>query len=57
MRRINPIHGMTLLLLIGLILVVLFFQSQIPLWRDLLFRYTLWIGCPFRFEGDLGPET
>jgi membrane-associated phospholipid phosphatase len=38
---------MTLLLLIGLIFVVLFFQSQIPLWRDLLFRYTLWLGVLF----------
>ena len=47
MRRIHPIHGMTLIFLIGLILVVLIFRGQIPLWRDLLFRYTLWIGVLF----------
>jgi membrane-associated phospholipid phosphatase len=43
MRRIAPIHGMTLLFLFGLICVVLLFQNQIPLWRSLLFRYVLWM--------------
>lgn len=47
MRRIHPIHAMTLFLLIGLVLVALIFRGQIPLWRDLLFRYTLWIGVLF----------
>jgi len=44
MRRINPIHGLTLLFLIGLILLVLFFRDQIPLWRSLLWRYALAAG-------------
>ncbi|MCX5890303.1 MAG: phosphatase PAP2 family protein [Deltaproteobacteria bacterium] len=44
MRRINPIHGLTLLFLIGLILLVLFFRDQIPLWRSLLWRYALGAG-------------
>jgi membrane-associated phospholipid phosphatase len=47
MRRINPIHGMTLFFLAGLLLLVLLFRSQIPLWRDLVFRYTLWLGVLF----------
>ena len=44
MRRINPTHGLTLLFLIGLILLVLFFRNQIPLWRSLLWRYALGAG-------------
>jgi membrane-associated phospholipid phosphatase len=44
MRRINPIQGLTLLFLIGLILLVLFFRDQIPLWRSLLWRYALCAG-------------
>jgi hypothetical protein len=47
MRRIHPIHAITLFFLIGLMLVVLLFRDQIPLWRSLLFRYTLWIGVLF----------
>ncbi|MEI9478384.1 MAG: phosphatase PAP2 family protein [Deltaproteobacteria bacterium] len=50
MRRIHPIHAMTLFLLIGLVLVALIFRGQIPLWRDLLFRYTLWIGVLIVFK-------
>ena len=44
MRRLNPIHGLTLLFLIGLIFLVLFFRHQIPLWRSLLWRYALGAG-------------
>ena len=44
MRRINPIQWLTLLFLIGLILLVLFFRDQIPLWRSLLWRYALCAG-------------
>jgi membrane-associated phospholipid phosphatase len=44
MRRLNPIHGLTLLFLIGLFFVVLFFRHQIPLWRSLLWRYALGAG-------------
>jgi membrane-associated phospholipid phosphatase len=43
-RRINPIDGLTLLCLIGLILLVLVFRDQIPLWRSLLWRYALCAG-------------
>lgn len=44
MRRLNPIHGLTLLFLIGLFFVVLFFRHQIPLWQSLLWRYALGAG-------------
>jgi len=44
MRRINPIQGLTLLLLVGLILLVLFFRDQIPRWRSLLSLYALGAG-------------
>ena len=44
MRRLNPIHGLTLLFLIGLFFLVLFFRHQIPLWRSLLWRYALGAG-------------
>jgi membrane-associated phospholipid phosphatase len=44
MKRIAPFHGLTLLFLIGLILLTLYFRDQVPLWRSLLFRYLLWIG-------------
>jgi membrane-associated phospholipid phosphatase len=44
MRRINPIQGLTLLLLVGLILLVLFFRDQIPRWRFLLSLYALGAG-------------
>jgi membrane-associated phospholipid phosphatase len=44
MKRINPIQGLTLIFLIWLILIVLFFRNQIPLWRSLLWRYALCVG-------------
>jgi len=44
MRRLNPIHGLTPLFLIGLFFLVLFFRHQIPLWRSLLWRYALGAG-------------
>jgi hypothetical protein len=44
MRRINSIQGLTLLFLSGLILLVLFFRNQIPLWRSLLGLYALGAG-------------
>ena len=44
MRRINPIDGLNLLFLSGLILLVLFFRDHIPLWRSLLWRYALCAG-------------
>jgi len=47
MRRVHPIHAMTLLFLVGLMGVVLLFRDQVPLWRSLLFRYTLWLGVLF----------
>ena len=47
MKRIHPIHALTLLFLLGLIVLVLLFRNQVPLWQSLLFRYTLWIGVVF----------
>jgi len=44
MRRINPIQGLTLLFLIGLILLVLCFRNQIPPWRSLFGLYALGTG-------------
>ncbi len=42
MRRLSPIHSLTIFFLLGLILVVLLFRPSLPLWRSLLFRYLLW---------------
>lgn len=47
MRRIAPIHWLTLILLTGLMLVTLIFQRQIPGWRSLLLNYTLLLGLLF----------
>jgi membrane-associated phospholipid phosphatase len=47
MKRITPVQGLTLLFLIGLIILDLIFRGQIPLWRSLLFRYTLLLGLLF----------
>jgi membrane-associated phospholipid phosphatase len=50
MRRIAPIQGLTLFSLIGLILLAFIFRGQIPLWRSLLLRYTLFLGLLFALE-------
>ena len=63
MRRINPIQGITLFFLVGLILLTLIFRSQIPLWHSLLFRYTILLGLFFvlklssgsKWVGKVGP--
>jgi membrane-associated phospholipid phosphatase len=47
MKKISPFQGLTLIFLFGLMLLTLFFKGQIPLWRSLLFRYTLFIGILF----------
>jgi membrane-associated phospholipid phosphatase len=47
MRKISPIHGLSLFLLIGLILLTLVFKGQIPLWRSLLLRYLMLMGLLF----------
>ena len=44
MRKISPVHGLTLFFLIGLILLTLASKGQIPFWRSLLFRYTILFG-------------
>ena len=44
MRRIAPFLGLTILFLLGLIVLTLFFRGQIPRWHSLLLRYMLWIG-------------
>jgi membrane-associated phospholipid phosphatase len=47
MRRIAPFLGLTILFLLGLIVLTLFFREQIPQWHSLLLRYILWIGLVF----------
>ncbi len=47
MRRIAPTQGLTLFFLTGLILLVLIFRDQLPLWRSLILRYAIWIGLLF----------
>ncbi|MEW6375857.1 MAG: phosphatase PAP2 family protein [Thermodesulfobacteriota bacterium] len=47
MKRISPIHGLTLFFLIGLFLLTLFFRGQIPRWHSLLLLYTLLLGLLF----------
>jgi hypothetical protein len=41
MKRLNPIHGLTLVFLIGLFLLVLCSRDRIPLRRSRLWRYAL----------------
>ncbi len=63
MRRIDPVQGLTLFFLIGLSLLTLIFRGQIPLWRSLLFRYTILLGFLFalklssdgKWVGKVGP--
>ena len=63
MRRISPTEGLTIFFLIGLILLTLVFRVQIPLWRPLLFRYTILLGLLFalklssdsKWVGKVGP--
>jgi len=50
MRRIALFHGLTLIFLLGLILLTLFFRGHIPLWHSLLFRYALSLGLLFVFS-------
>ncbi len=50
MKRIAPIHGLTLFFLIGLILLTLVFRSQIPLWRSLLLNYIILVGLLFALK-------
>ncbi len=47
MKRISPIQGLTLIFLIGLILLTLIFQGQIPSWHSLLIRYAMLLGLLF----------
>jgi membrane-associated phospholipid phosphatase len=50
MKKITPVQGLTLCFLIGLMLLSLLFQSQIPHWRSLLLRYTILMGLLFTFK-------
>ena len=50
MKRISPIEGLTIFFLIGLSLLTLIFRGQIPLWRSLLFRYTIFLGFLFALK-------
>jgi membrane-associated phospholipid phosphatase len=47
MKRIAPIHGLTLFFLIGLILLTIIFHGKIPLWHSLLLRYAILLGLLF----------
>ncbi len=44
MKRMPPFHWLTLFFLIGLILVSIIFQGQIPKWRFLLLNYLFLLG-------------
>ena len=50
MKRIAPIQGLTFFFLIGLILLTIFFQGRIPLWRSLLLNYLILIGLLFALK-------
>jgi membrane-associated phospholipid phosphatase len=56
MRRISPTEGLTIILLIGLSLLTFVFRGQIPLWRSLLFRYTILLVLLFVFKLSSGPK-
>ncbi len=56
MRRIPPTEGLTIFFLIGLSLLTLIFRGQIPLWRSLLFRYTILLGLLFVLKLSSGPK-
>ncbi len=47
MRRIAPVQGLTLLILIGLVLLTIIFRNQIPLWRSQLYFYAILLGLLF----------
>jgi membrane-associated phospholipid phosphatase len=50
MKKITPIQGLTLFFLIGLILLVIVFRGQLPLWRSSLFHYLILAGLLFAFK-------
>jgi membrane-associated phospholipid phosphatase len=50
MKRIAPVHGLTLFFLIGLVLLTIIFHAKIPLWRSLLLQYLLLIGLLLAFK-------
>jgi membrane-associated phospholipid phosphatase len=56
MKRILPTEGLSLFFLIGLILLTLFFRTQIPPWHSLLFRYAILLGLLFVFKLSSSPK-
>ncbi len=50
MKRFTPVEGLTLIFLAGLVLLVLIFRVQIPLWRSQLLFYTLLLGLFFALK-------
>ena len=50
MKRIAPVHGLTLFFLIGLILLTIIFHGKIPLWHSLLLQYLFLMGLLFVFK-------
>jgi membrane-associated phospholipid phosphatase len=47
MKKLSPVHALTLFFLVGLILLTLIFNGQIPRWRFLLLRYVMLLAFLF----------
>ncbi len=47
MKKLFAMHALTLFFLVGLILLTLLFNRQIPLWRSLLLRYVMLLALLF----------
>jgi membrane-associated phospholipid phosphatase len=47
MKKIAPVQGLSFIFLVGLIILTLIFQGQIPPWHSLLFRYFVLLGLLF----------
>jgi membrane-associated phospholipid phosphatase len=54
MKKIAPIHGLTLFFLMGMILLTLVFHGKIPLWRSLLLIYLILLGLLFVIQLSSG---
>ncbi len=50
MKKIAPVQGLTVFLLVGLIVLTLIFHGRITPWRDLLFNYFILLGLLFAFK-------
>jgi len=50
MKKIAPVHGLTFLFLIGLVILTLLFHGRIPRWNALLLRYVILMGLLFALK-------